>query len=75
MQELQEPHGEAAYLHAALAGDHTAFEQLITPYRRELLVHCYRLLGSLEDAEDVLQETWLRAWRRSASFDSGKSLP
>ena len=67
--EVQEPDVESAYLRAAAAGDHEAFEQLITPHRREILVHCYRLLGSLEDAEDVLQETWLRAWRRLATFE------
>ena len=67
--EVQEPNVEAAYLQAAVAGDHTAFEHLTLPYRRELLVHCYRMLGSLEDAEDVLQETWLRAWRRLPSFE------
>jgi RNA polymerase sigma-70 factor (ECF subfamily) len=59
---------EPSLLDAARHGDHQAFERLIAPYRRELLVHCYRLLGSNEDAEDVLQETWLRAWRRLNTF-------
>ena len=42
-------------LELAKAGDQEAFEELIEPYRRELLVHCYRILGSLEDAEDMLR--------------------
>ena len=53
---------------AARAGDQDAFRALIDPYQRELLVHCYRIVGSLEDAEDLLQETLLRAWRRLDSF-------
>src|SRR5436305_9753843 len=62
------------YLAAALKGDQHAFERLITPYRRELLVHCYRFLGSLEDAEDTLQEALLRAWRGLASFEGRSTL-
>jgi RNA polymerase sigma-70 factor (ECF subfamily) len=54
---------EMTPLSAALAGDPDAFQRLVEPYRRELLVHCYRFFGALEDAEDMLQETLLRAWR------------
>jgi len=59
---------------AASRGDHAAFEQLIDPYQHELLVHCYRILGSYEDAEDMLQETLLRAWRRLNSFERRSTL-
>src|SRR5215472_1569601 len=54
--------------------DDLGFRTLVEPHRRELLVHCYRILGSLEDAEDILQETWLRAWRRLASFEGRSSF-
>jgi RNA polymerase sigma-70 factor, ECF subfamily len=54
---------------AATAGDETAFGELVERHRRELHVHCYRLLGSFEDAEDLVQETFLRAWRKRASFE------
>jgi len=62
------------YLESARMGDQGAFEQLVEPYRRELLVHCYRILGSFEDAEDMLQETLLRAWKRLDSFEGRSSL-
>jgi RNA polymerase sigma-70 factor (ECF subfamily) len=53
---------------AAQAGDHDAFAVLVGRYRRELEVHCYRMLGSLEDAEDAVQEALLRAWRKRDLF-------
>jgi RNA polymerase sigma-70 factor, ECF subfamily len=53
---------------AATAGDEDAFAELVESYRRELQVHCYRMLGSFEDSEDVVQETFLRAWRRRETY-------
>src|ERR687895_2693474 len=50
------------------------FEELVAEHRRELLVHCYRLLGSLTDAEDVLQEALLAAWRGLDGFEGRASL-
>jgi DNA-directed RNA polymerase specialized sigma24 family protein len=58
----------------AQAGDGDAFGQLVDPYRRELQVHCYRFLGSLQDAEDVLQDTLLSAWHGLAGFEGRASV-
>jgi RNA polymerase sigma factor (sigma-70 family) len=58
----------------ARSGDGQAFGQLVDPYRRELQVHCYRMLGSLHDAEDALQETLLSAWQGLGGFEERASL-
>jgi RNA polymerase sigma-70 factor, ECF subfamily len=64
---------EEAVRRAVRAGDEPAFTALAERYRRQLHVHCYRMLGSFEDAEDLVQETFLRAWRGRAGFE-GRSL-
>ena len=61
-------------LAAARAGDQLEFGGLTEPYRRELQLHCYRILGSLQDAEDTVQETMLRAWRKLNTFEGRASL-
>ncbi len=58
----------------ALAGDEDAFRELTDPYRRELQLHCYRILGSVQDAEDTIQETLLAAWRGLEQFEGRSSL-
>jgi RNA polymerase sigma-70 factor (TIGR02960 family) len=63
-----------ATLARARAGDDEAFRDLTEPYRRELDVHCYRILGSLQDAEEAVQETLLSAWRGLAGFEERASL-
>ena len=50
------------------------FTQSTEPFRRELLAHCYRMLGSADEAEDLVQETYLRAWRAYGSFEGRSSL-
>jgi RNA polymerase sigma-70 factor (TIGR02960 family) len=58
----------------AWAGDGDAFRELTEPYRRELQVHCYRMLGSFEDAEDAVQDTLLAAWKGFGGFEGRASL-
>jgi RNA polymerase sigma-70 factor, ECF subfamily len=65
---------ERELLAAAQRGDEDAFRRLVEPYRRELLAHCYRMLGSLPDAEDALQDALLGAWRGLARFEGRSSL-
>jgi RNA polymerase sigma-70 factor (TIGR02960 family) len=64
---------DLSLLDRARLGDNSAFDDLIAPHQRELLVHCYRSLGSMHDAEDVLQEVLMSAWRALDRFD-GRSL-
>src|SRR3954471_11884149 len=64
----------AELLEKARAGDGEAFRGLIASHRQELLVHCYRMLGSRQDAEDALQETLLAAWQYLPRFESRSSL-
>jgi RNA polymerase sigma-70 factor (ECF subfamily) len=59
---------------AAQAGDERAFRALVEPYRRALEVHCYRMLGSVHDAEDVSQDVLLRAWRSLDGFERRSSI-
>src|SRR5882724_13525804 len=65
----QRPTGMADLLvERARGGSEHAFDELVSPHRRELHVHCYRMLGSFEDAEDAVQETFLRAWSRISTY-------
>jgi RNA polymerase sigma-70 factor, ECF subfamily len=76
MREMawQEERLEHNRLARAQRGDEDAFAQLTGPYRRELQLHCYRIVGSLQDAEDLLQETLLAAWRGLEQFEGRSSL-
>jgi len=65
---------EEADLARARGGDNAAFTRLVTPLRRELHAHCYRMLGSVHDADDAVQEALLRAWRGLARFEGRSSL-
>ena len=66
--------GRADLISRARAGDGEAFRALTEPHRRELQVHCYRMLGSFQDAEDAIQDTMLSAWKGLVGFDGGASL-
>jgi RNA polymerase sigma-70 factor (TIGR02960 family) len=65
--------GEAT-LARARAGDEEAFRELTEPHRRELQLHCYRIVGSMQDAEDLVQETLLAAWRSLEAFEGRASV-
>jgi RNA polymerase sigma-70 factor (ECF subfamily) len=65
---------ESQLLDAARGGDEGAFERLVEPHRAQLHAHCYRMLGSVHDAEDALQEALLRAWRGLPRFEGRSSL-
>src|SRR5438046_4347051 len=65
---------ERNLLEAARGGDQGAYGRLLEPYRAQLHAHCYRMLGSVHDAEDALQEALLRAWRGLARFEGRSSL-
>jgi RNA polymerase sigma-70 factor (ECF subfamily) len=69
MRELTKNADQRLLLAAAQAGDQRAFRRLVEPYRHALEVHCYRMLGSAQDAEDLAQETLLRAWRALERFE------
>jgi RNA polymerase sigma-70 factor (ECF subfamily) len=65
---------EIRLLEAARGGDEAAFRHLVEPYRNDLHAHCYRMLGSVHDADDALQEALLGAWRGLAKFEGRSSL-
>jgi RNA polymerase sigma-70 factor (TIGR02960 family) len=65
---------DEATLARACGGDEEAFRELTEPHRRELQLHCYRILGSLQDAEDAVQETLLAAWRSLEAFEARASV-
>jgi RNA polymerase sigma-70 factor (TIGR02960 family) len=71
---VSRPAIDARQLSRARSGDEAAFERLVEPYGRELQTHCYRMLGSFQDAEDALQETLVGAWRGLEAFEERASL-
>jgi RNA polymerase sigma-70 factor (ECF subfamily) len=69
-----DPRQDDSRLAAARDGDKDQFSELTEPYRRELQIHCYRILGTLQEAEDLVQETFLRAWRRLDTYQGRASF-
>jgi RNA polymerase sigma-70 factor (TIGR02960 family) len=74
MHPMDDTPTEPAVLASARRGDSAAFERLVARHRGELYAHCYRMLGSVQDAEDALQESLLGAWRGIAGFEGRSSL-
>jgi RNA polymerase sigma-70 factor (ECF subfamily) len=74
MERSMDAAADLRTLTRARAGDGDAFRALTDPYRRELQLHCYRILGSIHDAEDVVQETLLAAWRSLQAFEGRSSV-
>ncbi|MEZ0111052.1 RNA polymerase sigma factor (sigma-70 family) [Catenulispora sp. EB89] len=72
--EINTETGTADLIARARAGDHNAFRDLVQDHSHELQVHCYRILGSLQDAEDALQETLVAAWRNLGEFGQRSSV-
>ena len=73
VRDLEADRGDGL-IAAALAGDESAFSTLAERYRRELHVHCYRMLASFDEAEDAVQETFLHARRSRHGFDGGSMV-
>src|SRR5687767_8070865 len=65
---------DPAVVDAARQGDASAFERVAAAHRRELAAHCYRMLGSIQDAEDAVQEALLAAWRGIGEFEGRSSV-
>src|SRR3954453_90580 len=65
---------ERELLEAARGGNDDAFRRLVEPHRKELYVQCYRMLGSVHDADDALQDALVRAWRGLAKFEGRSSI-
>src|SRR5215207_5648337 len=74
MSDAQNSEPGQAHLLAAQNRDANEFSELTEPYRRELQVHCYRILGSLHEAEDMVQETLLKAWKRLDTYEGRASF-
>ena len=71
MSRTDQTAGADEVVSAAIAGDEPAFTALAERHRRELHVHCYRMLASFDEAEDAVQETFLNAWRGRSGFQGG----